>query len=135
MQCLTSPLIACIAWLMMAVSTDSVDDIDLIGDFIVPPEVVNCGGHYAETCTLCPRGQGPLYCNGQCIWVYANCEHNTAWTSLKRSLHDVSDWCWIMLIWCLWMYFPAILLLGIGMFVFAVLYKNRVVDEFPHRLQ
>ncbi len=33
---------------------------------------VSCGGHTAFTCDLCPQGNGAAWCNGDCLWNYAN---------------------------------------------------------------
>lgn len=30
---------------------------------------VCCGGHWAPTCSDCPRGNGRAWCNGQCSWL------------------------------------------------------------------
>jgi len=29
---------------------------------------VNCGGHRAANCALCPQGHGRIWCNGECSW-------------------------------------------------------------------
>ena len=29
---------------------------------------VSCGGHSATSCSLCPQGNGELWCNGECAW-------------------------------------------------------------------
>jgi len=34
---------------------------------------VNCGGHFADECQLCPQGHGPDWCNGDCRWVDGEC--------------------------------------------------------------
>jgi len=31
---------------------------------------VSCGGHAAENCAGCPRGNGPGWCNGDCEWSW-----------------------------------------------------------------
>ena len=33
-----------------------------------PKKEVSCGGHWAASCAECPRGNGPSWCNGECIW-------------------------------------------------------------------
>ena len=35
---------------------------------------VNCGGHNAKSCDLCPQGNGAGWCNGQCEWSTASNE-------------------------------------------------------------
>ena len=32
------------------------------------PKKVSCGGHYADSCELCPEGNGAAWCNGDCVW-------------------------------------------------------------------
>jgi polypeptide N-acetylgalactosaminyltransferase len=32
---------------------------------------VKCGGHSAQTCDLCPQGNGASWCNGDCTWCDA----------------------------------------------------------------
>ena len=34
---------------------------------------VDCGSHEAKTCAECPQGNGPSWCNGQCIWSNEEC--------------------------------------------------------------
>lgn len=29
---------------------------------------VDCGGHFASTCSACPQGNGAPWCNGDCVW-------------------------------------------------------------------
>ena len=29
---------------------------------------VSCGNHKAATCSDCPQGNGPSWCNGECFW-------------------------------------------------------------------
>ncbi len=31
-------------------------------------EKVTCGSHFASSCAECPQGNGPSWCNGDCIW-------------------------------------------------------------------
>mmetsp|Transcript_77829 Transcript_77829/g.152757 ORF Transcript_77829/g.152757 Transcript_77829/m.152757 type:complete len:276 (+) Transcript_77829:99-926(+) len=35
----------------------------------VPPGYVDCGGHFARACILCPESYGRVWCNGQCEWI------------------------------------------------------------------
>ena len=35
---------------------------------------VSCGNHYANTCADCPQGNGAYWCNGDCEWVYGQCQ-------------------------------------------------------------
>ena len=35
-------------------------------------EGVSCGGHRAPNCSLCTRGNGETWCNGQCEWAAAS---------------------------------------------------------------
>lgn len=34
---------------------------------------VDCGGHDADTCAGCPKGEGSKYCNGDCKWEHGQC--------------------------------------------------------------
>jgi len=34
---------------------------------------VSCGGHYADSCSDCPQGNGASWCNGDCIWYNDQC--------------------------------------------------------------
>ena len=34
---------------------------------------VNCGNHNALSCSECPQGYGPSWCNGDCEWVNEEC--------------------------------------------------------------
>ena len=34
---------------------------------------VDCGSHEAKTCAECPQGNGPSWCNGQCMWSNEEC--------------------------------------------------------------
>eukprot|EP01052_Picozoa_sp_SAG31_P050176 SAG31_NODE_11336_length_1041_cov_1.340764_1_plen_174_part_00 len=34
----------------------------------LPGEAVNCGGHSAPACELCPGSNGAGWCNGECNW-------------------------------------------------------------------
>jgi len=34
---------------------------------------VSCGNHQADTCLLCPQGNGALWCNGDCMWDGSEC--------------------------------------------------------------
>ena len=35
--------------------------------------MVDCGSHEAKTCADCPQGNGPSWCNGQCMWSNGEC--------------------------------------------------------------
>merc|ERR1712179_708291 len=41
---------------------------------VAPSDLVNCGGHKAPTCALCPLGNGAWWCNGDCVWINGQCE-------------------------------------------------------------
>ena len=34
---------------------------------------VSCGNHQASSCQECPQGNGPSWCNGDCIWSNNQC--------------------------------------------------------------
>lgn len=48
---------------------------------------ISCGQHKAESCGLCPRGHGKLWCNGQCHW----CEHGSAKNPIARNQNRSTD--------------------------------------------
>jgi len=84
---------------------------------------VDCGGHYAETCSACPLDNGPMWCNGQCTWYRGGCVEHTWWTNLWYSLR-ISFEFWLRSV-------PVILGLAFAMLIYARLYKSWVVDEIP----
>lgn len=116
--------------------------VDPIADYVQFPEAVDCGGHYARTCAGCPQMMGDSWCNGQCTWVFSECEFTTFWVRFKRHWNDFTDWCWNLVgefldwVWDLeWhlalLWGPWVLLLGVGMLAYSITYKQRVVDAFP----
>ena len=38
-----------------------------------PIDSVDCGSHEAKSCAECPQGNGPSWCNGQCMWSNGEC--------------------------------------------------------------
>ena len=42
---------------------------------IEPSTPVSCGQHTAASCSECPQGQGPSWCNGDCVWSGGLCQH------------------------------------------------------------
>ena len=34
---------------------------------------VSCGQHIAESCIVCPQGNGASWCNGDCHWISGQC--------------------------------------------------------------
>jgi hypothetical protein len=41
---------------------------NLVWDIPDRKEEVNCGSHFAKSCEECPRGNGALWCNTECVW-------------------------------------------------------------------
>lgn len=50
--------------------------ICVLAFFAYGSSAVSCGGHQAETCELCPSGNGPSWCNGDCGWKDNGCKLN-----------------------------------------------------------
>ena len=62
---------------------------------------VSCGGHYADSCSDCPQGNGASWCNGDCIWSDNQCilTGGKIWNSIERSLfvkYYNIVWKWLM---------------------------------------
>ena len=38
---------------------------------------LSCGQHSAESCALCPEGNGASWCNGDCQWTDEQCVKKT----------------------------------------------------------
>ena len=34
---------------------------------------MSCGGHYADSCSGCPQGNGASWCNNDCFWSNGRC--------------------------------------------------------------
>ena len=34
---------------------------------------IKCGNHYAPNCSQCPKGNGAVWCNGDCEWKKSYC--------------------------------------------------------------
>ena len=34
---------------------------------------IKCGNHYAPNCSQCPKGNGAVWCNGDCEWKKSSC--------------------------------------------------------------
>jgi len=85
---------------------------------------LDCGGHWAETCRMCPKGNGELWCNGDCAWHHGDCIEPTLMTRLHVYLE------WSFWIWCTTG--PWVVLIGLFMGCYAAVYKKKVLDEIPH---
>ena len=59
---------------------------------------LSCGQHSAESCALCPEGNGASWCNGDCQWTDEQCVkktikgkfyllHNAQWLDLVLDPH------------------------------------------------
>ncbi|CAE7352945.1 DDB1B [Symbiodinium natans] len=61
----------------------------------LPPQpVVSCGNHIADTCLDCPQGNGPTWCNGECVWNYNTslCEPASPWQPANLSTSCGNHW-------------------------------------------
>lgn len=113
-------------------SVVAADPLHLIGspfsqDWERPSTSVSCGGHYAESCRVCPQHNGQPWCNGDCLWVFDSCESKSPWTSVKLEVeHQIHQW----YLWCL-----VILLIAGVTAGYAYVYKKKVVDQFPRDIE
>ena len=65
-------------------------------------DVVSCGGHFANTCSACPQGNGASWCNGDCHWQanecipfsgkYLNSNSPKLWGQHFNSFHCCYNW-------------------------------------------
>lgn len=99
-----------------------------IGD--VPGRHVDCGGHYAETCRVCPQGHGHNWCNGDCVWAFDTCRQTGA-GSITIEYTEISINFVFSIYHCWWQCLPGQIVFFIGMTIYAVLFKSKVVDEYP----
>jgi len=88
---------------------------------------IDCGGHFVDSCSACPQGQGRLWCNGDCIWHRDECVDENICTWLFKILYDGIWGNW-------WKATPCSLLSGIIFAVYGVIYKNKVVNWIPDHL-
>jgi len=99
----------------------------------VAAATVDCGGHFAKTCALCPAGNGATWCNGDCAWTQpflgsgpGQCEHKTRFSWIRS---------WPVFAWdryqcleyfgCVWIYAMLVLL-------YACVYYTSVVKQLPY---
>jgi Cys-rich protein (TIGR01571 family) len=85
--------------------------------------VVDCGGHFAESCAVCPQANGDLWCNGKCMWFNGACQETTLWLSFRQFTR------WTFWLWVDWI--PIVLLIGLVMLAYAVVYKKKIVEDIP----
>ena len=62
-------------------------------NFTAGTETVNCGQHRAETCELCPMGNGRNWCHGDCEWRHGKCspKGKISWGSVTEAPNNVSQ--------------------------------------------
>merc|ERR1719203_1045691 len=83
---------------------------------------VDCGGHYAETCAVCPQGHGYLWCNGDCTWAWGMCRYTNWFSSFLKLIADFFGGLYNFFFyryWILWGGIPGYLII---VFVYAILY-------------
>jgi len=93
-----------------------------------PPGYVDCGGHFAKMCALCPEGNGDVWCNGECSWVvglggHGQCMH----ASVVPWLPELPGGIFGHLIWWLTSFCGC----GCIMLIWAAVYKTQVIEEMP----
>lgn len=74
-----------------------------------------------------------MWCNGDCTWVFGDCEYTTGLASFKKIINGIIDHLILFSNWY-WWHLPWIGLFGLCMFVYAVIYKGKLVDEFPDKI-
>lgn len=124
------PCFRCLVAIAVAASVLQDVRADIAKKHKLPHPHVDCGGHWAETCTVCPQGHGELWCHGDCTYVFSNCEYTTFWVRFKKMISNLIDFYFYLLgLWFRWS--PLVLLFAIIMAVYASVYKSRVVAEYP----
>lgn len=86
-----------------------------------PPGMVDCGGHFESSCSLCPRGNGPTWCNGDCAWLLMPGSEGGSCVSTWAPGHT-SETFWYMV---------GFLLSGMIMLCYACVYKQKVIVGPP----
>ena len=57
---------------------------------------MDCGEHYAESCSACPQGNGKSWCNGDCHWSQGACVKGDTFTHeifIKHILGSKKETC------------------------------------------
>lgn len=117
----------CCAWYLLVLWAVSAP---LGSDAALPSPRVDCGAHWAETCAACPQGHGGLWCNGDCTWVFGDCEYSTWWVWCKKQFNNLLD-LYLYFWWTWWHCLPFVILFAIIMAIYAAQFKNKVVVEYP----
>jgi len=58
--------------------------------FTTKPSVL-CGGHNAESCDLCPQGNGASWCNGECEWLNDECVRSSKLSHLHPDYFRITE--------------------------------------------
>jgi len=58
--------------------------------FTTKPSVL-CGGHTAESCDLCPQGNGASWCNGECEWIDNECVRSSKLAHLHPDYFRITE--------------------------------------------
>jgi len=99
--------------------------------------IVDCGGHYAEACSDCPQGNGPVWCNGDCAWDTGSIfrrhdeggECREAQTVLAPAFGKTLDHLFGNM--GPWAAVAGSVTFGFVMLVYACVYNSQVISQLP----
>jgi len=102
---------------------------------------VDCGGHYATSCSQCPSGNGRAWCNGDCEWV---APFDAPWRPADNSQGECRPRSQQLLDWLMdligtgrywnmnpWWYYVSFGTAAMILLVFASVYYSQVVQQLP----
>lgn len=86
-----------------------------------PVNMVDCGGHFESSCSMCPNGNGVSWCNGDCHWLtIPGADSGQCVSNFGRG--PISN---------IYIYLTSFAVNGFLMFIFACVYKQKVVMGPP----
>jgi len=99
-------------------------DLALTREFVAPPPPkINCGGHFAETCHVCPADWGEAWCHGECMWVMDSCRPDTPMNHMRMHVSNALH------MWFMWL--PLLLVTVAVQIIYAAAFKIKVVAKYP----
>jgi len=84
--------------------------------------MVNCGGHFAETCRVCPGDAGEAWCHGDCLWETDSCRPSTRMNHLRQKAGNL----WHA--WFAWL--PLLLVTAAVQIIYAAIFNLKVVAKY-----
>jgi len=84
-----------------------------------PSGMVDCGGHFESRCSLCPAGNGPTWCNGDCAWLFLPGSDGQCVTKMGGNTNET------------YAYLFSALISGAIMLIYACVYKQKVIVGPP----